>query len=766
MARARYVILGDGAAGITAAQTLRTLDPQCEIKVVSDDPHPAYFRAALTNYMLGELRDEQVWAVPPTFFADVGAERVHARVTSVDAQRSHVWLHDGTPVPYDALLIGTGARSRTAPFEGANLAGVCTLRTLQDTRWIMDCIALGRLRRAVVVGGGPLALEWALAMRERGVKVTMLIRERGMMTGALDEVAQDLLTARLRQGGLDVRVQEEVAAALPDGEGNVGSVRTRSGEVIPCEVVAVAIGVVCNTEMLQGSGIALGRRGGVAVDSRMRSSVPNVYAAGDVAELDGNLSQLWEPARLEAQVAASNMARRDRVYAPGVLYFATRLFDLDFASVGAIGKAAGAEEILDVPRGGGRIAYRKLMMVDGRLVGALMLGDRDARVRQRGRLFKRLIDERVDVRALGRKLLDPAFDLGAWLRSRSLVEKPNTSMVATSVVADAAELRGTQHVKLGELAAAMSVFMKQRVGAGGGGAPQAIPARVLEVSTPEAAPMSVPANGTVLSIGLKQAAASALLRPSPVTAFLEGAGHRFPLEGAVISIGRDPRGGIVLSDPGVSTVHAQITAYGGGLFLRDMGSRNGTWVNGKQVTVPHRLLPADRVTVGTTELTFRQDSTAPVSARVHDTSVSPPRAPGTEMMRPQVYSPAPVVSVAGAAPSTTTSTSSPAVLVGQSGAFRGMRFVVAGSPSTIGRELTTQIRIEDLSISRRHALLSFVSGSWHVSDLASSAGTTHNGVRLVAGHEVVLRDGDTLQLGAVSLQFHASAVSAQSAVAS
>jgi NADPH-dependent 2,4-dienoyl-CoA reductase/sulfur reductase-like enzyme/pSer/pThr/pTyr-binding forkhead associated (FHA) protein len=775
MSRTRYVILGDGAAGITAAQGIRESDPTGDIKIISDDPHPAYYRAALTNYLLGELRDEQIWAVPPTFFADVAVERILSRVTTVDPQRAHVWLQNGTPVPYDRLLIGTGARARPAPFEGAQLAGVATLRTLRDTRWMMDLIKLHGLRRAVVIGGGPLALEWALAMRERGVHITVLVRERGLMPGALDDVASDLLLARLRQGGIDLRVGEEVQAALPSGNGGVAGVRTKSGETIPCELVAVGIGVMCNTEFLQGSGITLGKRNGVAVDDRLRSSAPNVYAAGDVAEVNGTLIQLWEPARLQGRVAAANMAGKDRVYSPGVQYFATRLFDLDFASLGSVAREAPTpsphgglrQEYVDAPRGGGRIAYRKVVVRDGKLVGALMLGDRESRVRQRGRLFKRLIDEKTDVSSIAQQLLDPDFDLAAWLRtSKALMEKPQASFPAAGLMAGA-QLRGTQHVNLQDLEAPVSRRPKPE-GApasaspdpaiGGGTFPAAASALPPGIGAAAAAP---PLPGaTIFSLGLRapnplnvtSSPASMMVNP----AYLEGAGRRFELTG-VVSIGRDPRGTIALQDPGVSHVHAQITAHGNALFLRDLGSRNGTWVNGTQVTVPHLLREGDKITVGTTELAFRAGVAGVAGVASPVVAAKPASSPmpyGAVPISP-IAAPPPTnqIPMPAAMPAPAVAMPPTAALVGTSGAFAGRRFDIPVSPSTIGRDMAAQVRIEELSISRRHAVLTRVEGRWFLSDLHSSAGTVHNGMRVTPGVEVPLRDGDTLQLGVVVVQF-------------
>jgi NAD(P)H-nitrite reductase large subunit len=244
MAGRRYVVLGDGAAGMTAVETLRRLDPAGAITVVSDDPHPTYYRAALTNFLLGELREDQIWAAPPSFYRDMGASRVFARAVGVNTAAGTVALASGAMVPYESLLVATGARARPAPFGGGDLPGVVALRTLRDARAVMDLVLLRGAARAVVVGGGPLALEWAHALRERGLAVTLLARGDRLMPEALDGTASDLVLARLRRGGIEVRLGEEVEEAHAGPDGQVAGVRTASGQAIACDLVAVAIGVV------------------------------------------------------------------------------------------------------------------------------------------------------------------------------------------------------------------------------------------------------------------------------------------------------------------------------------------------------------------------------------------------------------------------------------------------------------------------------------------------------------------------------------------
>jgi NADPH-dependent 2,4-dienoyl-CoA reductase/sulfur reductase-like enzyme len=581
MSRRRYLILGDGAAGTSAAEHLRRLDPEGLIAIYSDDPHPAYFRAALTNYLLGELTEAQLWAVPPSFYQEQQVYRVLAHIAGVDVQRKEVHLAGGgAPVPYDALLVATGSRARPAPFHGAELPGVMTMRTLQDARIMMDLMRSGSLARAVVVGGGPLGLEWAQGLQLRGVHVTLVMRENRFLPGALDDVASDLLLARLRQSGVEVGLSEEIQAAMPGADGRLGAVVTRSGHTLACGLVGVAIGVLCNTDFVQNSGLALGKSRGLTVDDHMRASQSGVFGAGDVVEHQGRMLQLWEPARQQARVAAFNMTGGDVAYRPGAHYLATRLYDLDFASVGDV-TSERAEPVVDFPRKTGRISYRKVLIQDGRLIGALMIGEKEERVRQRGRTFKRFIDEGIDVRSIKDRLLDPAFDLNGWSRSATMMKKPERAATGAIAVASPAQIRKTTALK-------------------------------------------VVAPASVKPVTLSRAQAAVDL------GYLEGRGRRFPLVAELVSIGRDPNSTVALDDPGVSMLHAQITRYGTDLYLRDMGSRNGTWVNRTQVTVPHLLGSGDRIQVGSTELSFvsttASPSTAPASRPAPNMAAPPPMA--------------------------------------------------------------------------------------------------------------------------------------------
>jgi NADPH-dependent 2,4-dienoyl-CoA reductase/sulfur reductase-like enzyme/pSer/pThr/pTyr-binding forkhead associated (FHA) protein len=749
MARKRYLIVGDGAAGLTAAEEIRRRDEGAAIGIFCDDPNPGYFRAALTNFLLGELREDQLWAVAPDFYAKRGIERVFTRVLRVDPAKREVWC-SGNPAPlgYDALLVASGARARPPAFPGSHLPGVLTLRTIQDARRVVDTLR-GRVERAVVLGGGALGLEWTHALLERGVHVTLLERGPRFMPSALDAVASDLLVARLRKAGVDVALGEEVAAAEHGPSGAVGAIVTKTGRRIACDLVAAALGIVPNSELLEHSAVERAPSGAVRVDRTLASSVPGVWAAGDVASVEGEQLGLWAPARHQGRVAAANMCGAREEYRPGVHYFATRLFDLDFARIGEIAEGPTKQLLVDFPRGTGHIAYRKLVLEGGRVKGALLIGEREAKVRTIGRGLKRLIDEGADVSQVAERLLEPSFDVVGFLETRRLLAPPEVRAATRAVAAvPAAKLRGTQMVSLGSAWAGL----KQRAGtalldsgavrqiAAGAGTqaipssaalPSASPTSLLPSRTSvlpsrtsvlpsgaSALPGSMPRSTRMLSIGLRAEAPPApLVDEQPLDARFELAGGQvLRLAGKLCSIGTAPESSIRLADPAVAYLHAQVAQHGAALYLRDAGTQTGTWVNGVPLAGAHSLCDGDRVLVGRTELLFRSS----VLVRSEGPSEAVIAVPRLEL---------------------------------RSGPGMGLSFVLSGEACSIGSGQHVELQVFDPSVAPLHARVRLVQGLHYLSDAGSPGGTYLRGGRLPPGQEVILSDNEVFQVGAVAIAY-------------
>jgi NADPH-dependent 2,4-dienoyl-CoA reductase/sulfur reductase-like enzyme/pSer/pThr/pTyr-binding forkhead associated (FHA) protein len=747
MARKRYLIVGDGAAGLTAAEEIRRRDAEAAVGIFCDDPNPGYFRAALTNFLLGELREDQLWAVAPDFYDSRRIDRVFTRVLRVDPAKREVWC-SGNPAPlsYDALLVATGSRARPPSFPGSHLPGVLTLRTIQDARRVVDTLR-GKVQRAVVLGGGALGLEWTHALLERGVHVTLLERAPRFMPRALDAVASDLLAARLRKAGVDVVMGEDVVGAEQGPNGAVAALVTNSGRRIACDLVAAALGIVPNSELLEQSGVEREPNGAVKVGVTLATSAPGVWAAGDVASVDGEQLGLWEPARHQGRVAAVNMCGGQEQYRPGVHYFATRLFDLDFARVGEIDEAPSRAAHIDFPRGTGHIAYRKLVLEGGKVRGALMIGEKQAKVRAIGRGLKRLIDAGADITAVTDRLLQPGFDVSGFLETRKLLAKPEVSRAATRVVpaASAAKLRGTQVVSMSVALAGL----KERAGtvlldsgamqavSGTGAMPassapahgqvatSALPSRTSLIPNRTSAlpsrtsllPASQPRSTKMLSIGLHAEAPPAPpVSDAPIEARFEIAGHVVPITGKLCSIGSAPESGVRLNDPAVAFLHAQVSQQGNALYLRDAGTQTGTWVNGVPLAGAHALHDGDRVVVGRTELVFRSSVLGKASGPA-DAVIALPR------------------------------------LELRSGPSMGLSFVLSGDNCAIGSGANVELQVFEPSVAPLHARVRSVQGVHYLSDAGSASGTYARGARLPPGQEIPLGDGELFQIGAVGIAY-------------
>jgi pSer/pThr/pTyr-binding forkhead associated (FHA) protein/NADPH-dependent 2,4-dienoyl-CoA reductase/sulfur reductase-like enzyme len=558
----RYAIIGDGGAGTTAAFYIRQSDPNAEIEIFSDDPNAAYYRAALTNYLIGELREAQLFATPPDFYHTHNIKRTLTKVVALDVKNSRFTFDPstgsgqaGVDFAYDQLLIACGARPNPPDFIGANISGVMTMRTLQDARFVMDSLSAKRIKQAVVVGGGPLGIEWVQGLLHHQVRVTYLLRGDMFFERALDKTASDLVISRLRAEGVDVVINEEIGEAIAGRDGKLRAIRLKnSGKEIECQLVGAAIGIRPNVEFLEGSDVEVAKdpkRGtaqGIKVNEMMRTNIENIYAAGDI--LYRTLG-LWEPARLQGRVAGKNMAGDSQTYKQGVHYNATRLYDLDFASVGEITPKDGDQALIDFPKGSGQVAYRKLILRENKLIGAIMLGQRKEHVRKYGLHYRKLINEKLDVSSIANNLIDSSFDLASWLDSQQMDEQINSAknIVSQSNAPSIADIRMTKNVVNVE-------FFKQ----------------------PD-------------------------LPETNIDAVLLYGNSKIILK-KMTSIGRKPENDLALNDSQVSSQHAQIKAEAGGYILEDVGSTNGTFVNKVKINKPTQLASGALIKIGETQLQF------------------------------------------------------------------------------------------------------------------------------------------------------------------
>jgi NAD(P)H-nitrite reductase large subunit len=406
-----YVIIGTGIAGVAAAEAIRSLDPKGDITMIGDETFPPYSRPMISHVLDGSQPHAKLPIRSDRFYADLDiTPLLGQRATAIDVESRRVTLADGTGVDFDRLLIAAGADPRPLNAEGMERGNIFFMRTQAHAR--QQVAALAGARRAVVLGGGLVGFKAAYGLLKRGLKVTMLITSGYPLSMQVDETAGRMILDELMRHGLTVQVGASVKAF--EGNGTVQAAVTDVGTRLPCDLVIIGKGVLPVRDFIPPDKIHVDL--GVMVDDHLQTTAPGIYAAGDVAELVDLargcrwVNALWPEAAAQGRVAGLNMAGRPVAYPGSLSRNVMRVFDLVVLTVGfANPPDDGAFRILT---GGGpdRGAYRRLVLKDDRLVGAVMIN----RIEQGG-VLRALIENRIPVRLPPERLMAPGFNFGQLL---------------------------------------------------------------------------------------------------------------------------------------------------------------------------------------------------------------------------------------------------------------------------------------------------------------------------------------------------------------
>jgi 3-phenylpropionate/trans-cinnamate dioxygenase ferredoxin reductase subunit len=308
MKHERFVIIGASLAGASAAAALREGGFDGTVELIGAEPQLPYNRPPLSKgYLRGQDRFEDQLVNPADYYAQHEVNlRLGVRATSVDPQRKIVSLERGEEVPYDRLLVATGGRNRSLTTPGAHLPGIFQLRTVEDCDRIRAAARPGA--RAVVIGLGFIGSEVSASLRQMGLAVTAIEGQPVPLARVLGVEVGAVLGEIHREKGVELVMEDAVAAF--EGAGRVERVRTKRGRILACDLVVAGIGIVPNSELLAGAGAAVDN--GVLVDALCRTSLPDVFAAGDVANhlhpLFGRLRvEHWNNGFQQGRAAARTM---------------------------------------------------------------------------------------------------------------------------------------------------------------------------------------------------------------------------------------------------------------------------------------------------------------------------------------------------------------------------------------------------------------------------------------------------------------------------
>jgi len=397
----KVVIIGSGPAGIVAAEAMRAADPRVELEMVTQEPYPPYSPPAMADHFLTGRSEPLFWKGRDVCERLDIAYRSPARVVAIDPAARQVDLHDGARLTYDALLIASGSRLH-APIEGAELPGVHDFKSLVAAEAIMGRVRRRESTTALIVGAGFIGMEIALLLADLGVRVTIVERLTWVMPRMLDPETAEIAGRALVARGIDLRLDAE-AIGFVEREGVVAGVRLANGEVLSADLYVAATGVKPNLAFLDGSGVA--KDWGITVDDHLRTSVPGVWAAGDVVEAPDRATgkafvhAIFPNAVDQGRVAAANMLGGDIVYPGAESMNSLKHLGLPIMAVGTM---EGPDEL----RWRDGDVLRKVFLDDGRIVGFRFAGEISG-----GGLLRSFLLRGEDVRRFGRRLVLPGFGM-------------------------------------------------------------------------------------------------------------------------------------------------------------------------------------------------------------------------------------------------------------------------------------------------------------------------------------------------------------------
>ncbi len=406
----QYVIVGAGPAGVTAAETLRQIDPDGQVVLIGNEADPPYGRMAIPYFLIGKVGQEGTYLRKgENHYENLGITYLQGEVEKVSPEKSSITLKGGEEVPYDKLLVATGSHAIKPPVDGLDLPGVHHCWTLEDGRNI--AALTGKGKDVVLMGAGFIGCIIMEALAQSGANLTVVEAEDRMVPRMMDQTAGNLIKKWCEKQNVNVKTSARVSLVIEDG-GKL-KVNIDTGDVIAADLVVVATGVRSNVAFLDGSGVETDL--GIKVDNHLKSSVDNIYAAGDVAQGPDFSTGGWDvhaiqPTAVEhGRIAALNMAGKDALYKGSLNMNVLDTLGLISFSFGLWQGVDGGDSVQRLDEETFR--YTLLQFKDDVMVGAVCLGRTDNIGVLRG-----LIQTRVRLGAWKDKLLaDPNQIVEAYI---------------------------------------------------------------------------------------------------------------------------------------------------------------------------------------------------------------------------------------------------------------------------------------------------------------------------------------------------------------
>lgn len=361
----KYLIIGNGIAGLSAAKTIRNNDKNGSITMISNEPYLSYYRMKLTEELATYSEDEAIYVNKPSWYdknhIDVNLNR---NVVKIDDKNNMVTLENNQNICYEKLLIATGGIPFVPSINGSNKMGVFTLRNINNLKSIRNYIK--DIDAITVIGGGLLGIEAAWSLKLLGKKVTLIEFAPYLLNRQLDEDLGYKLKKEIEKQGIEVYLPKAAEEVI--GKNKVEKLRLSTGDIIETQAILISSGVRPNLELVRNSSIRYDK--GIIVDKYLKTNIDNIYAAGDVIEYENRVYGLWTASNQQGKVAGNNMSGLVEEYTNPSTYTSLRVGEIKVFSIGDV---KYYDNVYDYKEN--EDIHHKLFVKNKLITGAILFGD-------------------------------------------------------------------------------------------------------------------------------------------------------------------------------------------------------------------------------------------------------------------------------------------------------------------------------------------------------------------------------------------------------
>ena len=363
----KVVVVGAGIAGLAAVEAIRVASPETDVTLISKENQPPYYRLNLTRYLAGEVSETELSIKSQSWFEEHEIQLLlDAEVSKLNLSGKTVELNKNESVLFDKLILTVGAHPFMPPFPGAYRDGVVNLRTLADAKEILKSDLAGK--KCTCIGGGLLGLETAGALARQGAEVTLLEGHGWLLPRQLNQIAGEILAGHVQSSGIKLRTNARTQKIL--GDERVRGVFLQDQSIIDTDLVVVATGIRSNSYLARTAGLDVNQ--GIVVDNLLKTSHPDVFAAGDVAEHHGLVYGTWAPAQYQGSIAGMNAAGANSEFGGIPRSNSLKVLELELFSIGQIEPMDGSYDTIEKQADE---QYFRFVFHDSHLVGAILLGE-------------------------------------------------------------------------------------------------------------------------------------------------------------------------------------------------------------------------------------------------------------------------------------------------------------------------------------------------------------------------------------------------------